>query len=105
GANPLTFLGMAGVGGLVLTCAGELSRNRALGRQIAMGVDPQAYLASQRSVAEGYYTAAAASALARKLGVDMPIPQNVSPVLHEGRPLAEAVQMLLERTYKDELAG
>jgi glycerol-3-phosphate dehydrogenase (NAD(P)+) len=105
GANPLTFLGMAGVGDLVLTCTGELSRNRTLGKQIAMGVDPQAYLASQRSVAEGYYTAAAASALARKLGVDMPITENVYCVLHEGRPLTDAVRMLLERTYKDELAG
>jgi len=105
GANPLTFLGMAGVGDLVLTCTGELSRNRTLGKQIAAGVDPQAYLASQRSVAEGYYTAAAAAALARKLGVDMPITENVYCVLHEGRPLADAVRMLLERTYKDELAG
>jgi len=105
GANPLTFLGMAGVGDLVLTCTGELSRNRTLGKQIAMGVDPQAYLASQRSVAEGYYTAAAATALARKVGVDMPITENVYAVLHEKRPLAEAVQMLLERDYKDELAG
>jgi len=105
GANPLTFLGMAGVGDLVLTCTGELSRNRALGKQIAMGVDPQAYLASRRSVAEGYYTAAAASALARKLGVDMPITENVYAVLHQGRPLGEAIRMLLERTYKDELAG
>jgi glycerol-3-phosphate dehydrogenase (NAD(P)+) len=105
GANPLTFLGMAGVGDLVLTCTGELSRNRTLGKQIAMGVDPQAYLASQRSVAEGYYTAAAACALARKIGVEMPITENVYAVLHEGRPLADAVRMLLERAYKDELAG
>jgi glycerol-3-phosphate dehydrogenase (NAD(P)+) len=105
GANPLTFLGMAGVGDLVLTCTGELSRNRTLGKQLAMGVDPQTYLASQRSVAEGYYTAAAASALARRVGVDMPITENVYAVLHEGRPLAEAVRMLLERSYKDELAG
>lgn len=105
GANPLTFLGMAGVGDLVLTCTGELSRNRTLGKQIAMGVDPKAYLASQRSVAEGYYTAAAARALAQKLGVDMPITENVYAVLHEGRPLTDAVRMLLERTYKDELAG
>jgi glycerol-3-phosphate dehydrogenase (NAD(P)+) len=56
-------------------------------------------------VAEGYYTAAAASALARKLGVDMPITENVYAVLHQGRPLGEAIRMLLERTYKDELAG
>ena len=105
GANPLTFLGMAGVGDLVLTCTGELSRNRTLGKQIAAGVDPQAYLASQRSVAEGYYTAAAAYELAQRLGVDMPITENVYHVLHRQRPFAEAVRLLLERTYKDELVG
>jgi len=105
GANPLTFLGMAGVGDLVLTCTGDLSRNRTLGKQIAAGVDPQAYLASQRSVAEGFYTAAAAQALARKLGVEMPITENVYSVLHERRPIAEAVRILLDRAYKDELAG
>ena len=105
GGNPLTFLGMAGVGDLVLTCTGDLSRNRRLGKQIAAGVNPQAYLASQRSVAEGFSTAAAAFALARKLGVDMPIIENVYYVLHEGRPLAEAVRILVDRGYKDELAG
>ena len=105
GANPLTFLGMAGVGDLILTCTGELSRNRMLGKQIAAGVDAKAYLASKKSVAEGYYTADAAYGLAQKLGVEMPITENVYEVLHRGRPLKEAVRMLLERTYKDELAG
>jgi glycerol-3-phosphate dehydrogenase (NAD(P)+) len=105
GANPLTFLGMSGVGDLVLTCAGDLSRNRTLGKQLALGVDPKAYLASQRSVAEGFSTSAAAHALAQKLGVEMPITENVYEVLHRGRPVKEAVQLLLERTHKDELEG
>jgi glycerol-3-phosphate dehydrogenase (NAD(P)+) len=105
GANPLTFLGMAGVGDLILTCTGELSRNRTLGKQIAAGVDPQEYLASKRSVAEGYYTAAAGHALSQKLGVEMPITENVYYVLHRGRPLAEAVRVLMERSHKDELHG
>ena len=105
GANPLTFLGMSGVGDLVLTCAGDLSRNRTLGKQLAAGVDPKEYLASKRSVAEGFSTSAAAYALAQKLGVEMPITENVYEVLHRGRPLKEAVKMLLERTYKNELAG
>jgi glycerol-3-phosphate dehydrogenase (NAD(P)+) len=105
GANPLTFLGLAGVGDLFLTCAGDLSRNRTLGKQLAAGVDPQAYLATQRSVAEGFSTSAAAYALARKVGVDMPITENVYHVLHERRPLADAVRILLERSYKEELAG
>ena len=105
GANPLTFLGLSGVGDLVLTCTGDLSRNRTLGKQLALGVDPKAYLASQRSVAEGYSTSAAATALAAKLDVEMPITENVYEVLHGGRPLKEAVKLLLERGYKDELAG
>jgi glycerol-3-phosphate dehydrogenase (NAD(P)+) len=105
GADPLTFLGLAGVGDLVLTCTGDLSRNRQLGLKVAEGEDPQAYLASRRSVAEGFGTAAAAWALSRKLDVDMPITEQVYHVLHEGRPLREALQMLLEREYKEELRG
>lgn len=105
GANPLTFLGMAGVGDLILTCTGELSRNRTLGKQIATGADPKTYLASKRSVAEGYYTADAAHGLAQRLGVEMPITENVYHVLHRGRPLPEAVRVLLERAHKDELHG
>jgi glycerol-3-phosphate dehydrogenase (NAD(P)+) len=105
GANPLTFLGLSGVGDLVLTCIGDLSRNRTLGKQLAAGVDPKEYLASKRSVAEGFSTSAAAYALAKKLGVDMPITENVYEVLHCGRPLKEAVKTLLERTFKDELEG
>jgi glycerol-3-phosphate dehydrogenase (NAD(P)+) len=105
GANPLTFLGLAGVGDLVLTATGDLSRNRTLGMKIASGVDPKEYLASQRTVAEGYFTAAAAHALAKKLGVDMPITEQVYMVLHEGRPLGLALKMLMEREHKDELQG
>ncbi len=105
GANPLTFLGMSGVGDLVLTCAGDLSRNRTLGKQIAAGADPKEYLASKRSVAEGFSTSAAAYALAQKLGVEMPITENVYEVLHRGRPLKEAVQLLMERPHGEELAG
>src|SRR5438445_8652650 len=105
GADPLTFLGLAGVGDLVLTCTGDLSRNRTLGMQVAEGVDPAAYLERQRSVAEGFSTAAAARGLARTLGVDMPITEQVYQVLHQGRPLLEAVRQLLERDYKEELQG
>lgn len=105
GADPLTFLGLAGVGDLVLTCTGDLSRNRTLGMRVAEGVDPQEYLANRRSVAEGFFTAAAAWALSRELGVDMPITDHVYHVLHRGRPLREAVELLLARESKDELLG
>jgi glycerol-3-phosphate dehydrogenase (NAD(P)+) len=105
GANPLTFLGLAGVGDLVLTATGDLSRNRTLGKQLAAGVDPAEYLASKRSVAEGYLTSAAAWALAQKLGVDMPITEQVYRVLHERQPLDKALRVLMERAHKDELHG
>ena len=105
GADVLTFMGMAGVGDLVLTCTGDLSRNRTLGLRIAEGVDPAAYLAGQRAVAEGFSTSAAAYDLSRKLGVDMPITEQVYHVLHRGRPLLEAARALLERAYKEELQG
>ncbi len=105
GADPLTFMGMAGVGDLVLTCTGDLSRNRQLGMRLAEGVDPAAYLASQRAVAEGFSTAAAAWALAQKLGVDMPITEQVFHVLHRGRSLLEAARALMERRHTEELVG
>jgi glycerol-3-phosphate dehydrogenase (NAD(P)+) len=105
GAEPLTFLGLAGVGDLVLTCTGDLSRNRTLGLRVAEGADPAAYLAAQRSVAEGFSTAAAAYGLAQKVGVEMPITEQVYHVLHRGRSLLEAVRQLLERGYKEELLG
>lgn len=105
GANPLTFLGQAGVGDLVLTCTGPLSRNRTLGMKVAAGVDPEVYLAGVRSVAEGYLTAAAAYNLSRRLGIDMPITEQVYHVLHERRPLLDALRRLLTREFKEELAG
>jgi glycerol-3-phosphate dehydrogenase (NAD(P)+) len=105
GADPLTFLGMAGVGDLVLTCTGDLSRNRTLGMRVAEGADPATYLASQRAVAEGFSTAAAAYELSRTLGVEMPITEQVYLVLHRGRPLLEAGRALLERGHKEELHG
>ncbi len=105
GADPLTFLGLAGVGDLVLTCTGDLSRNRTLGMRVAEGADPAAYLAGQRSVAEGFSTAAAAYELGRKVGVEMPVTEQVYHVLHRGRPLLEAVRQLLERGHKEELHG
>jgi glycerol-3-phosphate dehydrogenase (NAD(P)+) len=105
GADPLTFLGLAGVGDLVLTCTGDLSRNRTLGKQIAEGANPKEYLASRRTVAEGFFTAAAAYDLSQRLDVDMPITDSVYHVLHRGRPLLEAVRLLVTREFKEELRG
>lgn len=105
GADPLTFLGMAGVGDLVLTCTGDQSRNRTLGMKVAAGFDPETYLASQRSVAEGFTTAVAGFELAKKKKIDMPITEQVYHVLHRRRPLLEALKSLLEREFKEELRG
>jgi glycerol-3-phosphate dehydrogenase (NAD(P)+) len=105
GADPLTFLGLAGVGDLFLTCGGELSRNRKLGMAVAAGEDPQAYVKAHKSVAEGFRTSAAAWTLATERGVDMPITEQVHHVLHEGRPLLEAMKRLVTRAHKEELEG
>jgi len=105
GGDPLTFMGLSGVGDLILTTTGALSRNRALGLKVAEGASPSAYLASQRTVAEGYLTARAAYRLAQRLGVEMPITEQVYHVLHEDRPLLEAMKMLLTRAMKEELWG
>jgi glycerol-3-phosphate dehydrogenase (NAD(P)+) len=105
GAQPLTFLGLSGVGDLVLTCTGELSRNRALGLSVARGADPKKYLAERRSVAEGFHTAAAARALALKTGVEMPITEQVYQVLHHALPLPKALKALMHRDFKEEFQG
>jgi glycerol-3-phosphate dehydrogenase (NAD(P)+) len=105
GADPLTFLGLAGVGDLFLTCGGDLSRNRQLGMAVAEGADPQQYVRSHKTVAEGYRTSAAAWALAQRLGVDMPITEQVFHVLHRGRPLLDAIRLLMTREHKEELVG
>jgi glycerol-3-phosphate dehydrogenase (NAD(P)+) len=105
GGQPLTFMGLSGVGDLILTATGPLSRNRALGMKVAEGVDPARYVASQRTVAEGYLTAKAAWELAQEKGVDVPITEQVYRVLHEGRTLFDAMKHLLTRAQKHELWG
>lgn len=105
GGDPLTFMGLSGVGDLILTTTGALSRNRSLGLKVAEGVDPATYLSNQRAVAEGYLTAKAAWQLAQKHGVDAPITEQVYHVLHEGRPLLEAMKQLVTRVHKEELWG
>jgi len=105
GAKPLTFLGLAGVGDLTLTCHGELSRNRQLGQQLATGKSAREIVSSQKAVAEGYRTAAAVHALAARFKVDMPICEAVYSVCHEGASLSEEATRLMSREPKDEFAG
>jgi len=105
GANPLTFLGLAGVGDLTLTCHGELSRNRQLGVQLASGRTAQEVVSSQKAVAEGYRTAAAVHALSERTGVEMPISEAVYLVCHQGASIRDEATRLMTRPRKDELAG
>ena len=102
GADPLTFAGLAGMGDLILTATGDLSRNRQLGIALAQGESYEAYRARHRSVAEGANASAAATALGERLGVELPISAQVADILFRGLPPAEAIGALMERTLKAE---
>ena len=102
GADPLTFAGLAGMGDLILTATGDLSRNRQLGIALAQGEGYEAYRARHRSVAEGANASAAATALGERLGVELPISAQVADILFRGLPPAEAIGALMERTLKAE---
>ncbi len=97
-----TFMGLAGVGDLILTCTGSLSRNRQVGLRLAGGKPLAAILADLGHVAEGVHTAREVRSLARRAGVDMPISEAVCRVLHEGLAPAAAVEMLLAREPRQE---
>jgi glycerol-3-phosphate dehydrogenase (NAD(P)+) len=97
-----TFNGLTGLGDLVLTCTGDLSRNREVGVRLAQGKPLEAILAELGHVAEGVLSARAAREHARSRGVEMPITDAVCAVLFEGRPAMEAVQQLLTRDPRRE---
>lgn len=103
GANPLTFAGLAGMGDLILTCTGELSRNRTVGYALGQGRKLDDVLGEMRMVAEGVETTRAAHALAEREGIEMPIVAEVHAVLFEGRPADEAVRNLMLREPKPEV--
>ncbi len=105
GANPLTFAGLAGLGDLVLTCTGDLSRNRQVGLKLGAGQSMDEILSSMSMVAEGVKTSKSLYMLARKHGVDMPITEHVYQVIYEGLSPKDAVRGLLERPQKYELYG
>lgn len=97
-----TFMGLAGVGDLVLTCTGDLSRNRRVGLKLAQGMPLAGILAELGHVAEGVYTAREVARLAANLGVEMPITQAVCRVLDEPRAAGAVVRELLQREPKAE---
>jgi glycerol-3-phosphate dehydrogenase (NAD(P)+) len=97
-----TLAGLAGLGDLVLTCTGALSRNRQVGLALGAGRSLSEALAATRMVAEGVWTTGAACALADRAGVEMPIAHRMRAVLHEGQAPREAVEQLMLRSLKRE---
>lgn len=104
GANPLTLAGLSGMGDLVLTCTGELSRNRTLGMELAQGLALDTLLSDAHPLVEGVKTAKSAIDLARKLGVEIPICEKMYAILYEGKDPRQAVYELMTREPKSELA-
>lgn len=105
GAEPGTFAGLAGLGDLVLTCTGSLSRNRAVGVELGKGKSLEEALARRETVAEGVATAQSARDLAAREGVDMPIVDTVNRVLFEGQPARSAIGALMTRELRAEVDG
>ena len=104
GANPLTFAGLAGIGDLIATCGSRLSRNHRLGVELARGRPSREIEGTLPGVAEGAYTVTAALEMARRLGVEMPIAEEVQRALFEGKSVQRCLVDLLARESKDELA-
>jgi glycerol-3-phosphate dehydrogenase (NAD(P)+) len=102
GAEPQTFAGLAGMGDLILTATGPLSRNRQLGVELGAGKRLDQALAGRSSVAEGVNTARSAVALGERHGVELPIAREVAAVLFHGKAPARAVAELMERELKAE---
>ena len=105
GAQAETFMGLAGMGDLVLTCTDNLSRNRRMGLALAAGKNIEQALEEIGQVVEGVKAAQAVWAVAQKLGVEMPLTEQVYRVLYEGVPATDAVQKLMSRALKAELPG
>mgnify|MGYP000320999062 CR=1 FL=1 len=102
GADTMTFLGLAGVGDLILTCTGQYSRNREVGLQLASGKTLADILQHLGHVAEGVNTTTEVMRRAKALQVDMPITHEVDQVLSHGKSAKDAVMALLGREQKAE---
>ncbi len=105
GANPLTYMGLAGMGDLIATCTSRHSRNRALGERIARGGTVADFEAETHMVAEGATSCVTVAELGERHGVEMPITAQVRGIVHEGVPTSAAVSALMGREATDELHG
>jgi glycerol-3-phosphate dehydrogenase (NAD(P)+) len=102
GAQERTFMGLSGMGDLVLTCTGGLSRNRQVGLKLGQGQKLEEILASMRMVAEGVRTTRSVYGLGREYNIELPITEQVYKVLYEDKDPQAAVQELMQRSLKDE---
>jgi len=102
GADPSTFVGLAGVGDLITTCTSNHSRNRYVGYKLGQGESLQQILDGMTAVAEGVTTARSVFELAQQRGIDMPITREVCGVLFDGQSPEEATNRLMMRPPRDE---
>lgn len=102
GADPQTFLGLAGVGDMVATCASPLSRNYSFGFKLGQGMTLEEVIATQEQTAEGVKSCQSILDLATSVGADVPIVENVAAVVHEGRKPQDVVESLMSRARKHE---
>ncbi len=105
GANTLTYMGLAGMGDLIVTCTSRHSRNRALGEWVATGGTVDSYAAETHMVAEGAKSAVALDDLAHSIGMELPITHQVRSILYDGHKPSEAGAVLMGRSAADELHG
>ncbi|MEV6927179.1 NAD(P)H-dependent glycerol-3-phosphate dehydrogenase [Dactylosporangium sp. NPDC051485] len=105
GANPMTFAGLAGLGDLIATCSSPLSRNRTFGERLGRGETLEQAQAATRQTAEGVKSCLSIRDLARSVGVEMPITEQVEQVCHEGLDPLKAIAALMSRETKPERPG
>lgn len=103
GGNPMTISGLSGVGDLILTCTGNLSRNRQVGIRLGKGEKIDDILDSMIMVAEGVPTTASAYDLSKKVGVEMPIVESLYSLIYENADIKNSIKNLMSRSLKDEL--
>jgi glycerol-3-phosphate dehydrogenase (NAD(P)+) len=102
GAKETTFMGLSGMGDLILTSYGNLSRNRLFGMELAKGKKARDIIDSQKNVVEGYYTIDAAHNLSKKLNIEMPITEELFKIIYEGKDIKTSLQDIITREFREE---
>ncbi len=104
GARDATFVGLSGLGDLVLTCTGPLSRNRQFGVELAHGKKAMEIVDGQKAVVEGYYTIDAAYRLSKTRAIEMPITEELYRIVYENKDIRTSLEDITARVYKEEEA-